>query len=123
MTLPDDAGIDDFLSGYGSDIADLAQALRAFVLDATPEAVETLHVGWKVISYGSRGRGRISKFCAIAPHARWVNLQFHRGTELRDSTGLLKGTGKAMRHAQLTSSADLTADLASLIEEAAQPRT
>jgi len=68
-----------------------------------------------VISYG---HGK--KFCAIAPHARWVNLQFHQGAALDDGSGLMEGSGRSMRHVRIQSEADLTKSLRRLIRAAAK---
>lgn len=106
--------IDEFIATYTTEVAELSRQLRAFVLAQAPESVEQLHVGWRVISYESG-----SKFCAIAPHANWVNLQFHQGASLGDPDGLLEGTGKSMRHVKIKTVDDLSVSLASLIKEAA----
>ena len=106
--------IDLFLEGYDPAVAQLAQALRRAVRDVVPDADETLHGGWKVISYGlSR------KFCAIAPHNNWVNLQFHAGAQLDDPAGLLTGTGKSMRHVRIVPEAGIPTGLAALLQVAA----
>ena len=106
--------IEEFLETYPDNIASLAGQIRLFVNQAAPTSSETLHVGWRVISYGRR-----RKFCAIAPHAKWVNLQFHEGTALSDPEGLLKGTGQSMRHVKVAQTADLGDALANLVKVAA----
>ena len=107
--------IDGFLTSYDPAVGELAQELRRLVGRLVPEAEEKLHRPWKVIAYG---RGR--KFCAIAPHKSWVNLQFHGGAGLPDPDGLLTGTGKSMRHVKVASSRDLKRKaLAKLIRAAA----
>lgn len=103
-----------FFDDYSDDVCALANALRQHVKDAAPNATETLHTGWKVVSYGVK-----KKFCAIAPHAEWVNLQFHNGAALDDPAQLLEGTGKAMRHHKIHKTADLNPKLTNLIREAA----
>ena len=105
--------IDDFLAGY-EDVGDVEQALRRFVKENVPDCTETLHSGWKVISYGGK-----TKFCAIAPHKRWVNLQFHQGATLPDPSGRMTGTGKSIRHIKVAQTDDMDADLADVIRLAA----
>ena len=107
------ADIDSFLDGYSTEVSALAGELRNFVCTTAPDCSETLHVRWKVISYGYR-----KKFCAIAPHMQWVNLQFHNGAALEDPSGLLEGTGKAMRHVKGQDVAALNDDLRRLIAQA-----
>lgn len=109
--------IEEFLETYPVHIADLAEQLRVFVRAQAPHSSETLHVGWRVISFGVSA-DEPHKFCAIAPHANWVNLQFHEGAALRDPMNLLEGTGQSMRHVKVQSAADLSEALSSLIHEA-----
>ena len=94
--------IDEFFDSFSPEVAHLAQQLRTFVTDHHPDATETLHAGWKVVSYGGR-----YKFCAIAPHGKWVNLQFHNGVGLDDPQHRLQGTGKRIRHVKIRAGADL----------------
>ena len=107
--------IDDFLGGYSEKVSTLAEALRKSITATAADCTETLHPGWKVISYGYR-----KKFCAIAPHSRWVNLQFHAGSELEDPNDLLEGSGKSMRHARIEQSSDINKDLLKLVEQASE---
>ena len=90
-----------FLDSYAPAVAEIAKDLRALVQQIAPDATETLHPGWKVVSYG-----HADKFCAIAPHKNTVNLQFHQGASLDDPARLLTGTGKSMRHVKLGKPAD-----------------
>lgn len=106
--------IEEFIDTYSSSVAALGHETRSFVRKAAPDASENLHIGWRVISYGNR-----KKFCAIAPHGRWINLQFHDGANLEDPNDLLEGTGKSMRHVKVKSTKDLNRKLRELISEAA----
>jgi hypothetical protein len=113
--------IDEFMGSYSSGVATLGRAVREFVVAAAPQATETLHVGWRVVSYADISQKNVRKFCAIAPNTQWVNLQFHGGSELNDPTGLLEGSGKSMRHVKIQSSNDLSIALVQLLKEAASP--
>ena len=56
---------------------------------------------WRKLRMASFGVGpsKMSEHYAyIAVHPAHVNLGFYRGASLSDSTGLLKGTGKKLRH-------------------------
>ena len=108
-----DQDIHDFLAGYGDDVGQVALALRKTVLALVSDNHETLHAGWKVISYGGKRR-----VCAIAPHKNWVNLQFGAGTLLPDPDGRLEGTGKSMRHVKIRSAGDIDAAVKDLIAAA-----
>ena len=106
--------IQNFLNQYPDGIAEVSLGLRTLVLGAAPSCSETLHTGWKVISYGHK-----KKFCAIAPFKKWVNLQFHSGANLTDPSELLEGSGRSMRHVKVWQVSDLGDSLVSLIQEAA----
>ncbi len=69
----------------------VARALREVILEVGPELEEKVRYG--VPWY--RGKGYI---VAIAAQSDHTNLEFHRGTSLRDPAHLLEGTGKNMRH-------------------------
>ena len=105
--------IERFLAGYASDVTKTAEALRALMQRLVPDSVEKLHSGWKVISY-KQDKHLIA---SIAPHSKWVNLQFMQGTSLPDPTNLLEGTGKTMRHVKLSRAAELSADVEQLVIE------
>ncbi len=45
--------------------------------------------------------------CAIVPHKDRVHLAFRGGPGLTAPTGLLEGTGKAMRHVEVRSIKDI----------------
>lgn len=90
--------IETLLSGYEPGIRELALELRKVILDVIPDADETVHAGWRTISYGLR-----TQLCAIAPHKTRVNLTIHRGADMDDPHGLLEGTGKKMRHVKIAS--------------------
>jgi hypothetical protein len=90
--------VEEFISQYDPNVQKLALAARALVHRLVPDAEEKLLRPWKMVAYG-----RSKKFCAISPRKAWVNLQFHGGTSLPDSLGLLEGTGKSMRHVKIES--------------------
>ena len=112
--MPD--SVEQFLESYDPEVQEIARGLRALVLRLVPDAEEKVHRPWKTVAYGLP-----KKFCAISPHKAWVNLQFHSGSSLLDSSGLLEGTGKSMRHVRVATLADVKGrGLAKLIREAAE---
>ena len=57
--------------------------------------------------------------CAIAAHTDHTNLEFYRGTSLRDPQHLLEGTGKNLRHVKVYAVADAQGSrLKALLREA-----
>ena len=105
--------IPEFFASYPDGISELAEQLRTAVNCAAPGCSETLHEGWRVVSYGYG-----KKFCAIAPHKNWINLQFHNGAALSDDDGLLQGTGKSMRHVKISAATDIDPRVERLVQQA-----
>ena len=90
----------------------VARGLRELILRTGPELLEKVMYG--VPWY--RGKDYV---CAIAAHSDHTNLEFYRGTSLRDPTGLLEGTGKNLRHVKVYQVADVNEPrLRALIREA-----
>jgi hypothetical protein len=56
---------------------------------------ELLHDGWPTACVED------AAFAYTSVHAEHVNLGFYRGAQLPDPAGLLKGSGKRMRHVKL----------------------
>jgi hypothetical protein len=97
----------DLLADCSHGVTHLALALRELVLTEAPEAEEILYsVYAEVIVFKLSGRKR-GAFCNVAAYANHVNLVFYFGVELPDPHGVLKGTGKKMRHIRLDSPDDL----------------
>ena len=105
--------IDEFLHNYPCDVYTTSCLLRRCIQNEVPDCGETLHSGWKVVSYGLG-----YKFCAIAPHNNWVNIQFHNGVALPDPDKLMQGTGKSMRHVKIQDRKDINKSLVQLIHHA-----
>jgi len=93
--------VEEFLAGYSPDVREVALRVRALVLGAMPDATERVHPGWKVMQYG-RGGKMAGMIFAISPLRDSVNLGLSRGATAPDPAGLLRGTGKQIRHVKLT---------------------
>ena len=85
---------------YSPKVQHVARTTRAFVLKELPGAVEQVKAGWHAVWYGVTPTMRD---IVVAMHIRdeYVNLEFARGTSLRDPERLLEGTGKNMRHVKI----------------------
>jgi len=80
----------------------LLRALRALAFALHPDLAEVSRPGDRAVSWG-RGPKKMSEAYACAlPYKDHVNLAFYRGIDLADPAGMLRGTGKAMRHMPLT---------------------
>ncbi|HYM38763.1 MAG TPA: DUF1801 domain-containing protein [Thermoplasmata archaeon] len=86
--------VDKLLAAIEPPQREVARALRDLVLETGPDLQE------KVIYGVPWYRGK-SYVCAIAAHSDHTNLEFYRGTSLRDPTALLEGTGKNLRHVKV----------------------
>jgi 3-methyladenine DNA glycosylase AlkD len=92
------ADFDGVVGLFSDEVRAIARALRKVIRKCT-KAEEVPYLGYKSINYTFQGRK--GTVCSLGLHATRVNLQFPRGTELKDPDGLLEGTGKTMRHVKL----------------------
>lgn len=91
MAAPDPIPPELFLSGYPVDIQDLAEALRAVVRSAAPEAVERVRAGWRIIGYDVPVGRKTRYFAFVAPELKHVHLGWKPGTFMTDPDGILRG--------------------------------
>ena len=73
---------------------EVALALRRLIRETGPALEEKLMYGMPWY------RGNDNVF-AIAAHSKHTNLEFYRGTSMRDPSNLLEGTGKNLRHVKV----------------------
>lgn len=94
---------EEFFSAYSPNVRELCLQLRALVKQVLPEVEETVFEGFKNVSYGT-GESRTDKdlICYITPFKASANLGFYRGALLPDPHGLLRGTGKLLRHVKFS---------------------
>ena len=99
----------EFLDGYDPAVQALALALRRVIHEEVAPCHEYIFEmrSKVVLLYGATERVIDDGVCSIGVFAHHVTLAFTRGIELHDPDGVLKGTGKAMRHIRLTTPADL----------------
>ena len=97
-----------FLAPFSPAVQKLALATRALVLSECPGATELIYDAYSAVATGYGFTGRPSEcFIHIAVYSRWVNLGFHRGSQLPDPHHILQGTGNWVRHIRIVSSDDL----------------
>jgi hypothetical protein len=99
----------EFLRRYDEDIRALALALRDVVHEEMVPCHEYIFAmaSKVVLLYGATAKVIEDGVCNIGVFRRHVNLHFPRGTELPDPAGVLRGTGKFMRHISLKNLSDL----------------
>ena len=107
---PPDPRLLGFLAAYDRSIAELALTLRERVLEAAPQAIESIYDAYSAVAIGFSFTGRLKDtFCHIATYAHHVNLGFNHGATLPDPQNVLQGTGKAVRHVRMAREQDLEA--------------
>lgn len=84
--------------------------LRAFILEAYPEANELLYHTHALTSVFTISSKLSDGFCMIPIYTNHLNLGFHKGTLLDDPHQLLKGTGKFIRHIPISNISDYRND-------------
>lgn len=95
--------VGSFLLGLDPRFRPLAETLRRLILEAAP-VEETIK--WSYPTYVRNGN-----VCSLNHHKDYLRLQFFRGAELSDPTGLLEGAGKGMRHLKVRSQEDIQPDV------------
>jgi hypothetical protein len=117
---PPDPRLLGLLAVYEPQVVELALALREMVLEAAPEAIESIYDAYNAVAIGFSFTGRLKdSFCHIATYARHVNLGFNRGASLSDVYDVLEGTGKSVRHIKIARQSDLAAPYLQLYLQAA----
>ena len=86
-----------FLSGYPTEIRDIADQLRSVVVEAVPEAIERVRTGWRLIGYDVPLGRRTRYFAFVAPEPEHVHLGFEYGVWMTDPDELLQGAHLKLR--------------------------
>lgn len=112
--------IKKLLEPFNNEIISLAIQLRDIIKEETKPSTEL--VGDSTISLNF-GYGFTEKawdcFCAIIVYSKHINISFPSGAFLSDPNGLLKGTGKKIRHIRISNLSDIkTPDVMGLLLEA-----
>jgi len=99
----------ELLDRYDAPVKALALGLRAVVHEEMAPCHEYIFAMSSkiVLLYGATERVIDDGICHINVFVRHINLGFSRGAELDDPRGVLRGTGKAMRHITLKALSDL----------------
>ncbi|PCI86341.1 MAG: hypothetical protein COB24_10090 [Hyphomicrobiales bacterium] len=114
----------DILAGKSDEHQQICNQLKTMILGIASDAQETVWVKQKIASYGVGPKKLTEHYVYIAPFKNHINLGFYRGALLDDSTGLLEGAGKQMRHMKLRHIDELdNAVIADLIVQAIKERT
>jgi hypothetical protein len=97
-----------FLSKYEPSIASLARGARSQLRRMLPGAYELVYDNYNALAIGFAPSDKTSSAVfSIAVYPRWVSLFFLQAAGIKDPTGLLKGSGKRVRHVVLNAVSDL----------------
>jgi hypothetical protein len=108
-----DSTIDAWLKQQPTELGAIARKWFAQFRDCGDDVRELMHDGCPVACVEDVPFGYVNVFKAH------VNVGFFFGAELKDTTGLLEGTGKRMRHVKLKPGRELVASaLIALIDAA-----
>ena len=97
MAAPESMPPEFFLAGYPPEIRDMAERLRVVVVEAVPDAIERVRIGWRLIGYDVPVGRRTRYFAFVAPEPEHVHLGFEYGVWMSDPEGLLLGAHLALR--------------------------
>jgi hypothetical protein len=80
--------------------------LRTYLLDLHPESNELIYHTHALTAVFSISDKLSDAFCMIPIYTKHLNLGFNKGTLLKDSHGLLTGTGNLIRHIDVKKTSD-----------------
>jgi hypothetical protein len=95
--------IDEFMAGLDDWKSEIVANLRELVAESAPEAEEAFM--WSQPVFESD-----VPFSYIKVFKDHINFGFWRGADLNDPEGLLKGSGKKMRHVPLKGMQDIRSE-------------
>ncbi|MBU0718667.1 MAG: DUF1801 domain-containing protein [Planctomycetes bacterium] len=101
--------IEELMRDWPGELTDLALELRDLVLEVAGAKVDE-KIAFHSLCYYKPGQayGVIGgNVCLIGPRGDVLNLGFIHGAALPDPDGILQGTGKAARHIEIRSAADI----------------
>jgi hypothetical protein len=94
-SVKQDPAIERWMNAHSGDLGAIAQYWFEVMRNCGDDVRELLHDGHPTACVGDAAFGYVNAFTAH------VNVGFFRGAELADSSGLLEGTGRFMRHVKL----------------------
>lgn len=100
-------------------LVELFIALRSHILRTYPESSELIYHTHALTTVFTLSEKLSDAYCHIPIYSQHLNLGFNRGTQLRDRNGLLRGTGKLIRHVEGNTASDfLNPQVFELMDEA-----
>lgn len=98
----------EFILKYTPAIQEIATQALAKMRERLPGAIELVYDNYNALAIGFGPTERASElFFSIALYPRWVSLFVMGGIHLPDPEGILKGSGKGVRHIVLEDASTL----------------
>ena len=98
---------EEALSGSSGSVQEIAERLRALIIEVYSDVVEVPWPKQKIIGYGVGPKKMSEHFCYIGAFKAHVNLGFYYGAHLLDPAGMQEGTGKNLRHVKVRSTEEV----------------
>ena len=96
-----------FVEGLPAAVQPLVRAADALVRRVHPDVTQVVWPHQRTVGYGIGPRKMSEHYAYLAIYDRHLNLGCNYGAALPDPTGLLGGTGAAMRSRRITAVEDL----------------
>ena len=112
-----------FIARYTPDLARQLLVARQAMRRIVPRGFELVYDNYNALAIGyGHGPRASDALLSIAGYPRWVSLFFLQGATLPDPQGLLRGSGRRVRHVVLHSAQELELPaLHSLVDAALAP--
>jgi hypothetical protein len=97
--IPARKQLDGFISAYSPEVAATARKAFAALRKRLPAADVLVYDNYNALAIGFGPNERASDaIFSLALYPRWASLFFLQGADLNDPDGLLRGSGKRVRH-------------------------
>ena len=121
-----DADLATLLDPHSPTVREVFGALRALAREVMPDAEEQVDLPDRVLAFGFGPPGGVrirGLAVGLIPHTAHVNVQLADGAMLDDSSGIVEGTGKRIRHVKCHTLDDVARPaLRALLEDQAARR-
>ena len=94
---------EDVVANVPAETRAIMEFFRNLIAELHEDAIEVARPGERSIGYGIGPKKMSETYAYIMPQGKYVNLGFYQGASLSDPSGLLEGTGKALRHVKVRS--------------------
>jgi hypothetical protein len=94
---------EDVVANVSAQTRAIMEFFRNLIAELHEDAIEVARPGERSVGYGIGPKKMSETYAYIMPQGEYVNLGFYQGAGLSDPSGLLEGTGKALRHVKVRS--------------------